>query len=82
MTDKPALVEQVPPAMAERDVLETIYRANAALARQPDAARVAELEAFVRDVAKWEGDGGPGTPWRSIVRQIGENARALLGVTK
>lgn len=48
--------------------------------QERDATR-AKLEKYtlaLEDIGKYKGEGGPGTPWRDIVRDCGAAARAAL----
>lgn len=49
-----------------------------AMAGIPNPAAVAEVIAALKEVAEYVGEGPPTTPWRDIVRDLGERARIAL----
>ncbi len=46
--------------------------------RDPAEAENERLREALKEIGEYTGDGGPNTPWRDIVRSLGETARIAL----
>lgn len=61
-------------------ILRGVYPTRRPLDYNPEAVPLM-LEAL-EDIGEYTGEGGPGTPWRDIVRGIGLKARKALAAAK
>ncbi len=62
-----------PAPEGDADTLEALKAELAA-----EKAKNAKLTAALQDIGQYEGEGGPSTPWRQIVRDLGAAARSAL----
>lgn len=72
---------QLPFTPSQRQEIRADCERRAALLIDAETG-LPELVEALEDIGRYQGEGGPGTPWREIVRDVGATARAALSKTQ